>query len=407
MKNNVVQKNEVKRKNNRFLITFVCIFLTLVLILGATLATVSAVKRAKSVAVYKGQSMSVEVASFFSSYYKYTFISALTRGGVVGTEDSPGFWNRDAENGKTYGELLSEGANEYIKQIIVANYLYDRYGRLSREDKDRISNAVSEILEYKAEGSKNKFNELVSPYGFDYSSFVDAVTMLYKASESQKIIYGSDGANVSNFPEQASEYLAEYSHVKLLFIRTEDKFVYENGNRVIGGDGNYLLIPLTDEEKAARKKLISEISAAISATQSGAGVTMNAEMFDFYLKNHDEGDEDMHEDGYYFSKNSSFTAEFSEVFKNIVEKSYEMSLESYAEIPLEFGVCFIYKTAPTPAAYATGLSTACFSDFYSDASDFLFAKSVTELSAEVELRDKMSEIDFVTLPYNYAFLPNF
>lgn len=407
MKNNLVQKNEGKFKNNKFLMTFICIFLALVLILGATLATVSAVKKTKAVAIYKGQSMTVEVASFFASYYKYTFISALIRSGVEGVEDSPGFWNKDAGDGKKYLDLLSEGANEYIKQIIVGNYLYDRYGRLKSADKDRISKAVNELIEYKADGSKKKFNELTSAYGFDYSSFADAVAMLYKASTAQNMIYGNDGANVSNFPEQAAEYLSEYSHVKLLFIRTQDKFVYENGKRVVGDDGNYLLIPLTSEEKADRERVISEVRAAISAIENGTGVGMNAEMFDFYLKNHDEGDEDMHADGYYFSKNSSFTSEFSEAFKNIVDKSYEMKTESYAEIPLDFGVCFIYKTEPTPAAYATGLSKACFSDFYSDASDFLFAKSITELSHEVELREKISEIDFLTLPYNYAFLPNF
>lgn len=407
MKNHLTQKNNKGFKNNRFLTTFICIFLALVLILAATLGILSSAKKSKAVALYKGQTMDAKVASFFASYYKYTYMSMLSRSGVEWVEDSPGFWNSESSGGGKYIDLLSRGTEEYIKQVLVGNYLYDRYGRLTKGDKDRISKAVDELVEYRADGSRKRFDELTLEYGFDYSSFRDAVTMLYKASTAQKMIYGSDGSNIAQFPELAAEYLSEYSHVKLLFIRTKDKFVYENGQRVMGEDGNYLLEALTPDEIADREQTISEMRSGISATGSGVGIEMNAEMFDYYLGKYDEGDEEMRADGYYFSKRSSFTAEFSTVFKNIVDRSYEMPINSFSEITLDFGVCFIYKCEPTEGAYASGLSKACFSDFYSDASNFLFEKSITELSVEVDVREKFSEIDLVALPYNYAYLPNF
>lgn len=407
MKSNVIKKSGKKLKNNRFLIVFVSVFLALAVILAAVLGIVSGVKKSQAVAIYKGQSMNVEVASFFASYYKYTYMTLLKNSGVLEVEDSPGFWNSEASDGKKYIDYLSEGTEEYIKQVLVGNYLYDRYGRLTSDEKDKITKAVDELVEFRADGSRKKFNELVVGYGFDYASLCDAAKMLYKASTAQKMIYGNNGENVANFPTRAAEYLAEYSHVKLLFIRTNDKFVYENGKRVKGDDGNYLLEPLTAEEIAERKGVISEIETAIAAIGSGVGVEMNAEMFDHYLKNHDEGDEDMREDGYYFCSRSSFTQEFSTVFKNIVDKSYELPINSFAKIELDFGVCFIYKTEPTAAAYASGISEACFSDFYSDASNFLFEKDITELSEEVDVREKLSEINLVTLPYNYSYLPKF
>ena len=407
MKNNVMQKNGKRFKNNRFLITFICIFLTLVVIFTVVLGISSGVKKSKSAVIYKGQSMSVEVASFFASYYKYIYMTMLSRNGVQNVEDSPGFWNSEAEDGKTYLELLSQGTEEYIKQVVVGNYLYDRYGKLTSDDKDKISKAVDELLEYKADGDRKKFDELTEKYGFDYSSFSDAVTMLYKASSAQRMIYGSNGENIANFPDRADEYLSQYSHVMLLFIRTKDKFVYENGQRVKGDDGNYLLEPLTPEEISDRERVISEIKTAISAIGSGEGVEMNAEMFNNYLQKYDEGDEDMRADGYYFCPSSSYTKEFSTVFKNIVDKSYSMTINSFSEISLDFGVCFIYKCEPTQGAYASGLSAACFSDFYSDASIFLFEKDLSELSAQVTVREKFSEINLLTLPYNYVYLPNF
>lgn len=407
MKNNAMQKNDNGLKNNRFLITFICIFLALVTILAAILGIASAVKKSKSVAIYKGQAMDVKVASFFASYYKYTYMTMLSKSGVLGVEDSPGFWKSEADGGKTYLQLLSQGTEEFIKQILVGNYLYDRYGRLTSDEKDRISKAVEELVDYKADGSRKKFDELTVGYGFDYSSFSDAATMLYKASTAQKMIYGADGSNVAQFPDRAEEYLSEYSHVMLLFIRTKDKFVYENGQRVKGDDGNYLLEALTPDEIADRESVISEIESAIDALGSGEGVEMNAELFNYYLQKHDEGDEDMRADGYYFSKRSSYTQEFSTVFENIVDKSYEMPINSFSQIPLDFGVCFIYKCEPTRGAYASGLSEACFSDFYSDASNFLFEKDITELSAETGIRERFSEINLLTLPYNYNFLPSF
>lgn len=407
MKNSKTQKVQTKAKNNRFLTTFVCVFLSLILILGATLGIVSGVKVSRSAARYKGQTMDVETASFFASYYKYIYMSTLSRNGVVGVENTPDFWNKDAAEGASYAKLLTDGTKNYIKQILVGNYLYDKYTRLSSSDKERISSAVNELIEYKANGDKKTFNELVSEYGFSYSSFRNAVTMIYKASTVQDVIYGTDGSNIANFHELAEEYLLEYSHVKLLFIRTQDKFVYQNGERVIGEDGNYLLEALTPDEIRDREKVISEMRSGIAAIDSGVGVEMSEEMFNSYLNRYDEGDEDMRADGYYFSKHSSFTAEFSTVFQNIVDKSYEMPINSFAEISVDFGVCFIYKTEPTEGAYAFGASEACFTDFYSDASNFLFEKSISELSEEVMLRERLSEIDFISIPYNYAYLPNF
>ena len=407
MKSNTVQKNNKGFKNNKFLLTFICIFLILVIALAAVLGIASAVKRSKAVAIYKGHSMDVKVASFFASQYKYNYMSALSRSGVIGVEDSPGFWNSSAVSGEKYIDLLTLGAEKYIKQIIVGNYLYDRYGKLTSDEKDRISNAAEELLLYKADGSKKQFNELAAEYGFDYDSFRDAITMLYKASIAQKMIYGNDGANVAAFPDRAQEYLSEYSHVKLLFIRTEDKFVYENGQRVKGDDGSYLLEPLTSDEISERERRIFEIESAISAIGSGVGVEMNAEMFDTFLSKYDEGDEDMRADGYYFSKRSSFTSEFSEALGAVVDKSYAMEKGSFAVVTLDFGVCFIYKYEPTYGAYASGLSSACFSDFYQDAANFLFEKDVTELSGEFSGRESFSDIDLLTLPYNYTLLPSF
>ena len=392
--------NEKKRKP-RFLTIFVCVFLALVAVLTVTLGVVSASKNRNAVAKYNGQTMDKEVASFFLSYYKYRFMSSLSASGVLDVEDSPGFWNKKNDEGKTYGEELRLGAEEYIRQVLVANYLYDNYAKLTATDRKKISTACQELVTYRADGKKSEFNKLVREYGFSYSSLYEASMMLYKASMAERVIYGVGGSNVQNYPSLAEDYLASYSHVHLIFIRTESKFVYENGNRVKGEDGEYLTEALTPEEKADRLEIIGNMRDAISALTSGVGASITEEMFFTYQSYYDEGDEDMYADGYYFNKNSAFTYEFASALGEVVDKSFELKVGEYGEVALDFGVCFIYKTEPTVGAYASGLAEACFSDFYSDASAFLFDQTVTSLSDKAKLTDRFSEIDIINMPYNH------
>lgn len=411
-KNQLLSKNknkEQKRQKNVFLITFVCIFLALVLIFGAVIGIITLVKNTNAVVKYEGLTMDKETASFFVTYYKYRYMSILSSLGVENVEDSRGFWNEIYEKeGVSYGELLTKSTEQYIRQIMVANYLFDNYARLTSDDRDIINTARSELLTYKADGSKDRFNSEVSRYGFDYGSLKDAITMLYKANIAKNIIYGEDGSNLKNFPDLANEYLSEYTHVKLLYIRTETTFVLDEvGNRVVGDDGNDETRFLTDAEKAERQTLISEIRGYIEAAKVGGDIQMGEEMFDYYLEKHDEGDGDMHEDGYYFHENSAFTAEFSEVFKNVVDKSYAMEIGTYDEVNVDFGVCFIYKYEPTANVYASTLAEVCFTDFYSDAANVMFEKTLTELSADVIFTEKFKKIDIIALPYNYDYLPSF
>ena len=408
-KDSKIQNNPKKKRKNIFLTTFICIFLALVFVFGIVLGIITAVKNANAVVKYEGLTMDKETASFFVTYYKYRYMSILSSLGVENVEDTPGFWNKIYKKEEvSYGELLKKSTEQYIRQIMVANYLYDNYERLSADDRDIINTAVRDLLTYKANGNKDIFNSEVSKYGFDYSSLRDTVTMLYKANTAQNVIYGNDGSNLKNFPELANEYLAEYTHVKLLFIRTETTFVLDkDGNRIVGDDGNDQTRLLTDSEKAERQSLITDIRGYIDARESGGDIQMGEEMFDYYLEKHDEGDKDMHADGYYFHKNSEFTSEFSEVFKNIVDKSYTMQIGSYDEVDVGFGVCFIYKYEPTANVYASTLAEACFTDFYSDAAGVIFEKTLTELSTDVVLTEKFKKIDLIALPYHYDYLPSF
>ena len=351
--------------------------------------------------------MDIEVASYFATQYKYAFMSSLSASGVAGVEDTLGFWRKDSGNGKSYGDILEEGLREYIGQVLVTNYLYDRYTSMTSDERELIATAIEETLTYKADGKKDVFNEAVKEFGFSYNSYKNAVKMSYKSAVAQTIVCGDGGENLKGESELVADYLEEFSHVKLLFVRTETAFVLDSeGNRLLNSDGTYETRELNDEEKAERQALIDEIRGYIDAIGTGEA-EMGATMFDYYLEHNDDGDPEAHEHGYYLHPDSDFSKAFEEEFENIMKTAYELSVGEFGEAEVEFGTCFIYKYDVNTADLDEDDLETCFSDFYSDLSEIFFAEQISELIEAVSFDKKFDEIDILLLPYNYIYHPVF
>lgn len=394
-------------KINKGLLIFVCIFVSVAIIFGATLGIIMGVKNARAAVKYNGLTMEAETVSFFVSYHKSLYIKMLLESGITEAADAFHFWESESESGETYGELLRQSSEAYIRQIIVAAYLYDNYTSMTSGEKENIENVIREVIDNKANGDKESFNSLVARYGFSYDSFVDAATILYKSQKVKSILYGSDGSNISLVPELCDEYLLSYSHVKLLFIRTEDEFqIDENGNRIEGEEG-YATRPLTEKEREERSAAIEDIRSYIDAIENGGDILMSPEMFDSYLKKYDNASEIRHTSGYYLHSSSKYTAGFAEeISKDVVKTALSAEIGSYTEVEWEHGVCFIYKYEPAKNAYASSLLEIYFEDFYSDAATYFFGKTLDELISDVEFTEKYT-IDPVTVPYNSVYIPKF
>ena len=405
---NEKQKKPRVSKKSRILITFICIFLSIAVILGAVFAIILGVKKSKAVVYYEGVAMNEGVVSFFSSYYKSRFLSALNNSGTP-AYDTEEFWASIYQGDVTYGEYFEYYAKDYISDIIASNYLFNKYSSLTSSDRKAINKTVEEVLTYKANGSKDEFNKETEGYGFDFNDFREGAKMMYKAQKVRSVVFGENGEKRGSFPEECEQYFSNYSHVKLLFIRTEDKFLLDaDGNRVIGEDGNDSLVSLTDAEKAEKQRVITEIRDAIAAFEQGGDLQMSPELFDNYLEKHGNGDSAMNSSGYYFYTQAEYTEEFYTAFPKIVETSMSMEIGSYAEVAVDFGVCFIYRYENVYRAYASSLAGDCFSDFYSDAADYLFARSVEEIVSDVVFNDsRYSQIEFEKIAANSIFVPRF
>ena len=396
-KGTVKKKEAVRKPKSRFLTIFVCVFLGFTVILGTTLGVVIGLRDARTLVSYGGVYLDEGEVSFLSSVYKTEYLASLNSSGVR-AYDSKYFWQSKAQGGKTYGELFEAGLREYISGLLVASELYSSYGDYGRKEKAAVKSAAEQVLKYQAEGSKEKFNELASEFGFDYNDFLTGCELLYKTWGAKTLIYGENGENLEYYPDECERYIETYTHVSLLFVRTEEIFELDSEGNPVTENGEYVMRPLTDEEMAERETTVEMLRTAIHAKENGLDGQISPEMFEIYLKKSD-GDAEMYDKGYYFNPAASETAAFYSYHPEIVDKAYEMEMGEYAEVGCSIGICFIYKYAVTEGAYAD-TDNQFFSDFYSDAASYLYALSLSELSDGVKFGEKYDGLDAVSIPQN-------
>lgn len=400
--NSIATKIGTMSKRNRILLIIICIFLAILVAVGGTLGIISAVNNARAVVKYEGVRVEEGAARYLASYYKYLYKVSLASDGIT-VRDTESFWASEAKDGKTHGEMLSEGFRDYLSSIIVANKLFLDYAKYTKEDKSRVKATTEEILLYsEANGSLDEFNRIAESYGFDYDDFLSAAELLYKAALAELTIYGLSGSNLKNFPSECEKYLSEYSHVALMFFRTEETFLLnEAGERTYDDEGNARMRPLTDAEILAVNEKIAFLDLAIERYKNDENGQITPETFELYLDGSDS-DPDMKSVGYYFHPDAERTAEFASVFPEVVDAALDMELNEYKKVECSIGVCYIYKYGVTSGAY-TDDDNVFFSDFYSDAADALFAEALETFAEDVEFTEKFDGINIVEIPMNSKF----
>ena len=397
----VLYKKKEKKKNSlsrlfenkplAIVVVSIAVLLVLAITFGATFGTVFVVRRATSVVNYGTITMNKGVANYFVSRLKATYIDkANDTNSLAG--DYKEFWESECEPGVTHGERFEKEAEAYLKQLIVAARLYDAKTSLTKEDREIIKKTYEDVLVYQAGGDKEAFNKIGEIYGFDYNDFKKAVTLLYKATQAYGIWYQSTDDLTD---EDKRNGLNEYTRVRLLFIRTETKLVTNHET------GEVSEINLSEQEKEQRKKIISEIRAAISAYYQGGDGQMNEETFSIYQKDHGEGDSALDEYGYYFHPNAECTKEFMEEFSDVVNAAYGMQVGDYKEVAVSFGTCFVYRCPVVLGAYDVPALERWFSDFLGYVSKtYSYPRVLNESSELVNEGPKFSEMKFLAIPMN-------
>lgn len=403
-------------KNHKKLVLAVSGLLALVLLLLAVLGTVSLVRSSRAVYSYKGQTVGTGEYAYFASVYKNSFMRECTQRGVLGVADTAFFWGRrDSELDKTYGELYLSGLDDYVRSLLVAADLFDDAVGMKQKDKKELSETLEAVLEDRADGDKSAFNTQTEQYGFTYDDFCDAALLQYKSARLVSVISSGAKDTVSTMTDICDAFFEEqYAHVKLLFIRTESVFCYdEEGNRLTDeGTGSDLTRPLRDEERLEREADIRTLADAIANFDAGKENSINSVMFDRYMEKYkNDADSDRIEEGYYFADGEPYTVQMKEKIDVIVNNSLHMDNETYRVISMEsgdfIGTCIIYRMANTPGAYANSELSAMFSAFYGGAAQYYVLENITEELGFVKQGRKFGQISPLEIPRNYYYTTGF
>ena len=408
MKNNQRKRAQLTsaQRSKRVFIMTSAIFVSVVLLVGVIFGAIGIVRGASSVVNYKSVYLSEGVTNYLAATYKYDFMSTLTRLGVQAYDD-PTFWQSESEEGVTWAEELKDGTEKYIKRVVVGSYLFDKNTRLNNNDKKAIAKAVDEVLDFRADGSKERFNEIGRDMGFTYRDFERAAELMYKYEMAEAVIFGYDGSALSGgeFNAECSEFFENaYTRVKLLIIRTDGELITDE-------TGKEIVSVYSDDKRADIMAEIDEIRALIDNPSGDVDeYAMNEELFDWYIKKYKTGTVNDTE-GYYFcyspSVASSYSLEFAEGAPQVVKLALSTELGHYAECELDFGVCFIYRCPLEDKAYTRSSLSHFFEDFYENAAHYVYSQSLDVYSDEVNVKEKYDRNAVVTRPYNYALAVKF
>ena len=390
-------------KSKRVFIIASAVFLSLVLTVGIVFGAVGIAKGQSSVMRYKGIYLSDGVSSYLATTYKYDFMSSLTRSGVE-CYDSPYFWESESDDGRKWAEVLADNTERYLKRVMIGSYLFDRNTRLNKDDKAVISKAVDEVLEFRADGSVEKFNEMAEPMGFSYRDFEKAAELMYKYEMAETVIFGYDGSALEsgNFSAECNEYFeSAYSKVLILIMRTDGELITDPET------GKEVLSEYDDTTRAKIEEDIEYVRGLIyNAENDVYADQMSAAYFAQYISKYNTGTVNDTE-GYYFSKSSSYSLEFAEDAPEVVSLALSTEVGHYAECELDIGVCFIYRCPLEKGAYARIGLSHFFEDFYVNASSYIYSTSLDAYLTEVTVKDKYDKMAVVSKPYNYELSVKF
>ena len=401
-------------KTHKLLLTIVGGVLAAAILLVGIFGTVAAVRSSRAVYRYRGENVSVGEYAYFASVVKRSFL--VEYASVSGASDTASFFDSaDPESGKTYGELYLSMLDEYVRSLLVASYLYDTSIGMTREDRRAVRDAADAILYDRTGGDEDAFNDACARYGFTYDDFCSAAELVYKSRRLRSVILGVDGEGIAAMESVCDEFFqTQYRRVRLLFIRTESVFLYdEAGERIPDEDtGMDATRALTEAEREERLSDIAVLKEAYENYLSGENGQMNEIMLSAYLEKYARDDSaERAESGYYFAQGEGFTSEIASILPEVVNVSLQMEMDSYKIVECtegEFvGTCILWRLPLAEGAYADTTLSDMFTSFYDGAASYYYFTQITELLPLVEEGRRFGELSPLEIPYNYYYTISF
>lgn len=186
-------------------------------------------------------------------------------------QDTQESWNTVIPSlGITYGEFVDDKIRQQIRYYIAGNVLFEEYDlSIPKNVTASIDEDINDAIN--AFGSRSEYDEyLEEKYGIDSSQLRKINLMEQRFYLVYDHLYNDkNGIDLATAEEIDAYYRTRYARIKYYMVQKNYDYERdEKGNRVTDASGNYVLVELNEEEKAANKKKIDDAYAAIQGGES-------------------------------------------------------------------------------------------------------------------------------------------
>ncbi len=152
----------------------------------------------------------------------YELMLATTKGDLERSGAKIGydsFWDsKSVEADKTCEQYYTDLVMNNCKRYLSALCLFEEMGlTLPETYMQEIEEDIAFYIDYDADGSREKFNEILAPYGVDIESLREAYIIRAKVEYLQISLYGEDGSLVTDTVKE-EYYQKNYHRYKQIFV---------------------------------------------------------------------------------------------------------------------------------------------------------------------------------------------
>lgn len=288
---------------------------------------------------------------FLFATYKARYLSMYED-----ARDTDSFWRGEHSPGITNEEWMNSLIRDSIRMSLVAKKLFGDEGlSLSSDTESKIDDYIDDLIMERCGGSRKDFEAQLAEYGASFSSFREMLLTEEKMSLLFKHYYGNGGARPLGDADKDEFYRKNYVRFVQLNVNDAYAYVEQDGAYVQDQYGKYKTRPLTDDEREAKERVLTEIDARLAA-----GEELES-LYDKFSENKD------YPGGYYFSRSTA--ANYDE---QLVDTAFSLEEGAMTKVHTEHGTFYIKRLPLDDGGYALTSNADFFGDFDSAVKNALY-----------------------------------
>ena len=238
-------------------VRLLCVLLALVSVLSVFSGC--GVIKGDTVMELDGYKITEAMYSYWMARYKSIFLSKFNN-----SKDTESFWTSMTEDGVTYEKYITDYVNRFAREVLISMKLFDDYGlSFTADDKTAINDYIKGLNT--AYGSKAELNNYLSDYGLNSKTLQTIYYAEQKVDKVKAALFEEGGVFAVNDEDRKKYYSENYYCAEWIYLYTDVKLKTDEEDKYYTDEnGNYITIPLTEEEKAAKDAKIAELRGKLS-----------------------------------------------------------------------------------------------------------------------------------------------